>query len=104
MKFYRKKHKKFEITFSICLQFLWHNNINIDKFNLIKKKTIKEILINNYWFNYSIDFEGDPSATKPGNLANSAVLKMLEEEERQKDGKRSGGMLLFLCFIFLFSL
>uniref|UniRef100_A0A1L8DCI6 Zasp-like motif domain-containing protein n=1 Tax=Nyssomyia neivai TaxID=330878 RepID=A0A1L8DCI6_9DIPT len=35
-----------------------------------------------------IDFENNPAATKPGNLANSAVLRMLEEEEEEQ--RRAG--------------
>ncbi|XP_059615595.1 trithorax group protein osa isoform X2 [Phlebotomus argentipes] len=35
-----------------------------------------------------IDFEHNPTASKPANLANSAVLRMLEEEEQEQ--RRSG--------------
>lgn len=39
----------------------------------------------NYYFTfcYRIDFN-DPITDKPANLANSAVLRMLEEEERNR--------------------
>lgn len=45
---------------------------------------LKKIFI----FNCRIDFENNPSASKPANLANSAVLRMLEEEEEEQ--RRSG--------------
>lgn len=36
-----------------------------------------------------IDFD-DPSTTRTGNLAKSAVLAALEEEERERQGRKSG--------------
>ena len=45
------------------------------------------------WISYRIDFH---HLAAP-NLANSAVLKMLEEEERQRGGKGES-MLHIICF------
>lgn len=36
-----------------------------------------------------IDFD-DPSTTRTGNLAKSAVLAALEEEERERSGQKPG--------------
>ena len=53
-----------------------------------------------------IDFTNDPAATKPiskpANLANSAVLRMLEEQEEQRrQGVDPGESLYSLLFILL---
>ena len=52
-----------------------------------------KVIINNFKIIFRINFD-DPTTTRPGSLAKSAVLAALEEEEKQKGGNHIGKKIL----------
>lgn len=56
---------------------------------MIKVKTVTKFSCFSFMFIIRIDFD-DPSTTRTGNLAKSAVLAALEEEERERSAQKPG--------------